>query len=213
MTIPDLLAAIEEDAAVELGDALADAQRRSVALVVEAQASLAAYRADVTARARRAADDEEASALAGARAEGASRLRVAREAALAAVLDRAREDLPTLRPDPSAQDSLAALLDEALRSVPEATQVHADPADAQRLRRLLAQRDRGDLELVTDLRTAFGVAVSGPGRRVDNTAETRLAAAWPQLRGALASRWDRELATVDDGKAVDGKADDGKALR
>jgi V/A-type H+-transporting ATPase subunit E len=206
MTLPDLLAAIEEDAADELGDARAEADRRSAALLAEAQASLAAHRADVTARAERAADDERASALAAARAEGAVRLRAARQEALSAVLDRVRQDLGELRHGPAAEASLAVLLDEALRALPQATHVHADPADAERLRSLLAARGRGDLELVADLRSAHGVAVSGPGRRVDNTAETRLAAAWPQLRGALAARWERELAeTVH---AADGERDD-----
>jgi vacuolar-type H+-ATPase subunit E/Vma4 len=132
-----------------------------------------------------------------ARSQVGAWVRDEREATLEAVRDAARARLGRLRDRPDYDEILRALLREALSVLPAADTVHVDPRDAARADAALHAGTRDTTRpprVVADLATGGGVAVSGGGRRVDNTVETRLEAAWPQLRVALVRSWapDRE---------------------
>lgn len=202
MALTDLIDTLEAEAEVELAarreaDA-AQAERIRAAARAEAERMLDAAVARVEADQHRSS----VTAIGQARARAAARLRDEREAALAAVHAAARERLAGLRAQPGHAEVLRDLLAEALAVLPAASVVHVDPRDADAaqaaVRALGPARDgpardgAAPLLVVPDLHTAGGVAVSGGGRRVDNTLETRLDAAWPRLRAALVRSWARE---------------------
>jgi vacuolar-type H+-ATPase subunit E/Vma4 len=194
----ELIDTLERDAELEL-----ERRRTADAATAERIRTEAEAQAErIVAAAVAAAEDEAAARvrrdLVDARALAARELRHAREAALTAVHDAARDRLAGLRADPEYADLLSACLAEALAAVPEAERVHVDPRDAGRVSTLLDHR--GDaIRVVADLTCWGGVVAAMPGRRVDNTLESRLQAAWPQLRSALATAWAAEERGGPDG--------------
>jgi vacuolar-type H+-ATPase subunit E/Vma4 len=164
--------------------------------------------ADAVAQAETAAHRDAALEAADARATAAAAVRDAREEALDTVLNAARARLAggTVR---LLDGALAQLLDEALAVLPAPQRVHVAARDeraaADALRRAGVQA-----QVVADLPTAGGVVLHGAGRRVDNTFEARLAAAWPRERSRLARSWDAGT-TTDAGTATTGAAGAGSA--
>jgi len=186
MALPDLLAAIEAEAAGET--ARLRASRRG-----QAEAILAAARQqarDLQAAAVAAAEREERQAggrrLAAARETAAARVRDAQEDAYQRIAQQVRERLRSVRGREDYPAIMAALLDEARSLLPAVSLVRVDPADEPLARRLLAGEPRVRVEPA--LRCAGGLeAADGRGARVRNTVEERFAAAEPALR-ALAGR-------------------------
>lgn len=191
MGLSELIAALENDAEVEL-------QRRRAATEAEVARVHAAARAQASALLQRTVDGARVAADAraerearDARARSARRLRQVREECLDAALTDVRAELSSIRTADGYSAAFERLLHEALRLLPHAEHVHVDPRDGALAREVL--KHKGDtVEVVEDLRCAGGVVVAAPGRRIDNTVESRLAAAWPLLRSELASAWQFE---------------------
>lgn len=207
MALSDLLAAIEADAATEVEQAEDTATRQAEQVIALARGEAEQVIRQARRDAERRAAAHAATALSAERAAAAGRYRAAREAALDDVLSRARADLAGLRGDPRYPAVLAGLLAEALADAGPLVRIRVDRRDATQVRQLLSGCSEGHGSLgdappkvVLDLTTAGGVVVEGVGRRVDNTVEHRLEAAWPALRGRIALRWDRAAtATVEGG--------------
>ena len=215
-TLTGLIDSLEAEADAELARQReadrAEVERIRAAARAEAERTLEAAVAAVEADARRTS----AAAIGQARARAAARLRDEREAALAAVHAAARERLAGLRGQPGYSDVLAALLAEALAVLPRAEAVHVDPRDREVADRALHRsgpvgdgRPPHGPRVVADLCTDGGGAVSGGGRRVDNTVESRLDAAWPRLRSALVRSWAAEMESNAGLGGPDGQAGTG----
>ncbi|GLP76600.1 hypothetical protein TUM20983_37100 [Mycobacterium antarcticum] len=188
MGLIELIDALETDAEQEL-------DRRRVAVLAEAAQIRTAASAAAAAIVERAVGDARAAATArGERellalnARSAAALRRAREDALDAVLADTRAELYRVRSRPDYPSILGACLREALEALPTAQHVHVDPRDTEIAHDLLARSGHA-ARCVPDLSCAGGAVVANDGRRVDNTLESRLAAAWPRLRSTLAAAW------------------------
>ncbi|HYB86526.1 MAG TPA: V-type ATP synthase subunit E family protein [Streptosporangiaceae bacterium] len=186
MALPDLLAAIETEAAAETGRLRASRRVQADAILAEARQRAR----DLQAAAVAAAEREERQAgglrLAAARATAAGRVRDAQEDAYQRIAQEVRERLRTVRGRDDYPAIMAALLDEARSLLPSASLIRVDPADEPLARRLLAGEPRVQVE--PTLRCAGGLeAADGRDARVRNTVEERFAAAEPALR-ALAAR-------------------------
>lgn len=186
MSLPDLLTALDRQAADEVAAAEQAAEQQAADLRAAARADAERLLTDAVAAAEAGAHAQAARRVAAARAAAAQDVRVAREVALRKVHDAALEALDGVRARPDVDDVLAACLTEALKQVPGAQTIAADPRDADRVRRLVADQP---LVVVLELDSRGGVVVRGAGRYADNTFETRLAGAWPGLRGRLAAGW------------------------
>lgn len=192
MGLHELITALEADAEAELA-------RRRAATGEEVARIHAAADAQASALLRRAVDEGRAAAdtraereVLAARARSAEVLRQVREAELDAVLAQVHGELDGAREHPGYPSALEAMLREAMAVLPHAAHVHVGPRDGGLVRDLLA-RAENPAQVIEDLRCAGGLVVAAPGRRVDNTVESRLAAAWPRLRSALAAAWADEL--------------------
>jgi vacuolar-type H+-ATPase subunit E/Vma4 len=199
MALPDLLAAIEAEAAAET--ARLHAGRRAQADAILAEARQRAH--DVQAAAVAAAERDERRAgalrLAAARETAAARVRDAQEDVYRRIAQRARERLRGVRGRHDYPAIMAALLDEARSLLPAVSLVRVDPADEPLARRLLAGEPGVRVE--PTLRCAGGLeAADGQGARVRNTVEERFTAAEPALRalaGRLAERGPEAWASPD----------------
>ena len=190
MALPDLLAAIEADAAAET--ARLHASRRAQAGAILAGARRQAR--DLQAAAVAAAEREERQAgglrLAAARETAAARVRDAQEDAYQRIAQKVRERLHSVRGREDYPAIMAALLDEARSLLPTVSLVRVDPADEPLARRLLAGEPQVRVEPA--LRCAGGLeAADGRGARVRNTVEERFAAAEPSLRAMVGRLADR----------------------
>jgi vacuolar-type H+-ATPase subunit E/Vma4 len=184
VALADLLAAIEADAAADIGRLRAE-QHHEVA--------------EILADARSRADDLERSAVSAAEREereaGERRLAAAREAiggwireahedAYQRIARDARDRLRMVRERAGYPAVMAALLAEARSALPGATVAHVDPADERLARRLLG--DEGRLRVAAGLHCAGGVVICDEaGAVVRNTLEDRFAAAEPELRAVI----------------------------
>lgn len=189
MGLVELINALEAEAEQELGRrrSAVEAEVERIGAAAAAEASEIIERAVVDARA--AASVRAERQLLTTRARSAAQLRRAREDALDAVLEVVRTELDGMRDRPGWPSILDASLGEAVAALPAGQRVHVDPRDADVVRDLLSQAGR-TVGIVADLSCAGGVVVAADGRRVDNTLESRLAAAWPRLRSALAASWE-----------------------
>jgi vacuolar-type H+-ATPase subunit E/Vma4 len=188
MALTELLAAIEDDAALELERARRSAEEQADVVLQEAREQVQRHTRQVRRQAGQQAASEAAQALAQAHAGAAERFRAAREQALDRVLATARDQLADVRGRPDYPGQLAQLLSQAIEAAGSLERVHVDPRDETVARHLL--RSRPGLEVVPDLATAGGVVVDGVGRHVDNTLEQRLQAAWPALRSRISRTWE-----------------------
>ena len=186
MTLPDLLSALDRQATEELAAAEQGAEREAAEIRAAATADAERLFAEAVGAAEAQAQGDAARCMAAARAAAAQDVRTAREAALEQVHDAALESLGAVRYRPDGDAVLAACLAQALPRVPAADVVAVDPRDADQARRLVGDRP---LTVAPDLDSRGGVVVRGGGRYADSTFETRLAGAWPVLRGRLAAGW------------------------
>ncbi|HEY1347678.1 MAG TPA: hypothetical protein VGF54_22030 [Streptosporangiaceae bacterium] len=186
MALPDLLAAIEAEAAAETARLHAGRRAQAVAILAEARQRARDVQAAAVAAAER--DERQAGALrlAAARETAAARVRDAQEDAYQRIAQKVRERLRGVRSRGDYPAIMAALLDEARSLLPAVGLVRVDPADEPLARRLLAGEPGVRVE--PTLRCAGGLeAADGRGARVRNTVEERFTAAEPALR-ALAGR-------------------------
>lgn len=188
MALTELLAAIEDDAALQLDLARRSAEERADAILQEAREQVQRHARQVRRQVAQQAASEAAQALAQAHTDAARRFRTAREQALDRVLANATDQLADVRRGPDYPGQLAQLLSQAIEAAGSPQRVHVDPRDEAVALRLL--QSRSGLKVVPDLATAGGVLVDGIGRRVDNTLEQRLQAAWPALRSRISRAWE-----------------------
>ena len=182
MTLVDLLAGLEAEAAAETARLEAETREEADRIVEAARAEARAL-GEQAARAgeselRREAEQRRALA----RLAAASALREAREEAFREFLAELRARLVALRDGASYPAVLRELIGESLTALPAATTLRIDPRDETLAAKLLAGLDAG-LQVVAALETAGGVELaSGDGRTVRNTIEERIANAEPTLR-------------------------------
>lgn len=195
MGLPELLSALDRDAELELERHRTAKAAAAESVRAQAEAEAERFVTDAVAAAEEEATAQVRRELGTGRAHAAAQLRREREAALTAVLHGVRERLDRVRAEPGYADLLSAFLDEALTAVPQADRVHVDPRDVGPVTAKLAARG-GPERVVADLDSWGGVIAAAPGLRVDNTLESRLHAAWPRLRSALAATWATEHGAV-----------------
>lgn len=180
MTLQALLETMDADGQRELEAVLAEDQRRADEILLRAR--------EQAERDRQAQLDR---ALEAARL-GAHRI-ASRAAATARVVlrDTLEQQLREVRADVEAElaarpgtsagtHATLVLLEEALTLLPAATSCHVDPAEVD-----VVREHHPQLEVIP---THLGVGVvvtDNFGRAVDNTARSRLEAAWPLLRPVL----------------------------
>jgi vacuolar-type H+-ATPase subunit E/Vma4 len=182
MSLADLLAGLEAEAASEA--ALLEAEtREEAARIVDAarvEARALEERAVQAGEAGLQREAEQRRALARLAAAGA--MREAREAAFGEFLAGVRARLEALREGSEYPSLLRALIRESSAALPAATVLRVDPRDERLAASLVRDLDLA-LDVVAVLDTAGGVELaSGDGRTVRNTLEERLANAEPPLR-------------------------------
>lgn len=185
MALADILEAIRREADEELAAVAADADRLAASIREGARADAAVAEAEAAG----GRDDELRAAagelLRGAALDAARMVREAREEIFQRALEGVRRRLDVLRCDERYGAVFLGLLEESMAALPEATTVMVDRGDVELVARLL---DRLDVAVHVDasLVTAGGVRVAtADGRSVDDTFETRLARAEPELRRLL----------------------------
>lgn len=180
MALDDILAAIRRESADEIGAIEASAERRVAEILDEARRRAAAE-AEGLVEARRDREVARAAALANrARLDADKALRAVRAALVEQAIDDARLRLSGVRAAAGYPELAARLLDEATAVLAEARIVRVDPADEELFHRLLAG---GGWTVQPVLETWGGVEVAtGDGRVVQNTVESRLDRATPELR-------------------------------
>lgn len=190
MALDHILAAIEDEAAVEIAHIEGESQRRARAILEQAsrealaieQAAAGALDADLESKATRLRNQ--------ARIQSTRTLMKAREAIVQQAREGALVQVRALREREDYPDLLAGLLDEALAALPgEGAVVRIDPRDRELIAGLLAKTKPGaplDVEVALD--TWGGVEVASADGRiiVRNTLETRLERADPYLRRLVA---------------------------
>ena len=186
MSLPDLLSALDRQATEELAADERAAEREAADIRAAATRDAERMFAQAVGAAETKAEAAAAQAVAAARAAAAQDVRAAREVALRQVHDAALVALGGVRHRPDGDAVLADCLTEALPRVPAADLIAVDPRDVESAHRLAGDRH---LSVVADLDTCGGLIVRGGGRYADSTFETRLAGAWPLLRGRLAAGW------------------------
>jgi vacuolar-type H+-ATPase subunit E/Vma4 len=192
--LTELLTAIEDDAATEVGRAQRAAAEQAAEIGHRAAEEAQRLRSTLLDETRRRASAQTDLELSRARTGAGQRYRAAREQLLDDLLEEARLDLDRLREADRYVAALARLLTDALAAAGRAVWVRVDPRDEALVRGLLPLGSAA--EVVADLKTAGGVVVVGVGRTVDNTVERRLEAAWPALRSVVTSGWEEPLSTT-----------------
>ena len=182
MTLVDLLAGLEAEAASETARLEAETREEADRIVETARAEARALQEQAVrageAELRREAEQRRALA----RLAAAAAVREAREDAFREFLAEVRARLDALRGSSGYPSVLRALIRESRAALPAATTLRVDPRDERLAADLLGELD-AELQLLTALETAGGVELaSGDGRRVRNTVEERLANAEPALR-------------------------------
>lgn len=182
MTLVDLLAGLEAEAAAETAQLEADARAEADRIVEAARAEAEELR-EQAARAGEAELQREAEQRrAQARLAAASAVRQAHEQAFRELLAEVGIRLGALREGDAYRAVLRALVSESLAALPAAAVLRVDARDEKLAAELLGELD-AELQVVADLETAGGVELEhGDGRAVRNTIEERLANAEPALR-------------------------------
>ena len=185
MALPDLLAAIEAEAAAETARLRASRRAQADAILAEARQRARDLQAAAVTAAERGERQAGVLRLAAARETAAGRVRDAQEDAYQRIGQEVRERLRAVRRRADYPAIMAALLGEARSLLPALSLVRVDPVDEPLARRLLAGEQ---VRVEPTLRCTGGLeAADGRGARVRNTVEERFAAAEPALR-ALAGR-------------------------
>lgn len=187
MALEDLLTALEDQGAWELEQAQAESNRLAAQIIADARALAADRWADGVATAESVARQQADDLLTTARTEARRALRTARRQAAMELLADAHQRLRELPGTLRGAAAVAMCLEEALAALPRATRVPVHPADATTVAALLPTGVGP--ELIADLGGGGVLVEDDEGRYIDNTYATRLANAWPELRGDLVSQW------------------------
>lgn len=186
MALRDLLAAIEAEAAADIGRLRAERHREASAIISDAERRGAELVESAVRAAEQAERDAGERRLMTARQAIAERLRGAREAAYQQIATDVRSEVLAARERDDYPVILAALLHEARLALPAATNVSVAPADEVLIQRLLRGESRLRVTVTATLPNAGGVEVTdGGGGTARNTLADRLAAAEPELRALV----------------------------
>ena len=182
MTLVDLLAGLEAEAAAEAAR-LEAASRAEADRIVETARAEAQVLGEQAARVGESELQREAEQWrAQARLAAAAAVREAHEQAFREVLAEVRVRLDALREGRGYRAVLRALIHESLSALPAATVLRVDARDEGLATELVGELDL-ELQVVAALETAGGVELThDDGRAVRNTIEERLANAEPALR-------------------------------
>jgi V/A-type H+-transporting ATPase subunit E len=182
MTLVDLLAGLEAEAAAETARLEAEAREEADRLAEEARAEARVLREQATRAGEGELQREAEQRRALARLAAAAAVREAREEAFDRLLAEVRERLDAVRDGDGRRAVLRELTREGLAALPAATTLRVDPRDERLAAGLLGELG-AELEVVAELETAGGVELAdAAGRTVRNTIEERLANAEPALR-------------------------------
>jgi vacuolar-type H+-ATPase subunit E/Vma4 len=184
MALRDLLAAIEAEAAADIGQLRAERHREAAAIIEHAGQRAAELKRSAVAAAEQAEREAGERRLAAARHAIAGRLREAHEAGYQQIAMDVRAGVLAARERDDYPAILAALLHEARSALPAGSVIRVAPADELLIRRLLGDDSR--IRVTVTLPSAGGVEVTdGTGAVVRNTLEDRLAAAESGLRNLV----------------------------
>jgi len=180
MGLEDIFRALEEQAERDSAAVLVEARAHADALLEEAEAAAGRAREAHLAEAERAALSRSAQDLNSVRLEARKQLASVKERAVREVFDDALGELSRIRSGADYPRAFAALADEALAGAEGDFEVLVDPADADLVRTVLAERGVS-APVRPDLSTAGGLVVAFDGGRVmrRNTLDDRL----DKLRG------------------------------
>lgn len=182
MSLVDLLAGLEAEAAVEAARLETETRDEADRIVEVARAEARALQEQAVDAVDGELQHEAEQRRALARLAAADAVREAREEAFREFRAEVGARLDTLRESPAYPSVLGALIRESLAALPAATALMVDPRDERLVARLLDALGV-HLHVSATLETAGGVAsASGDGRTVRNTVEERLANAEPALR-------------------------------
>ena len=182
MTLVDLLAGLEAEAAAEAARLEADSRAEADRMVEAARAEAEVLREQASrageAELRREAEQRRAQA----RLAAAAAVRETHEQAFRELLAEVGVRLGALRDGNAYRAVLRALVSESLAALPAATVLRVDARDERLAAELLGELD-AELHVFADLETAGGLELEhDDGRAVRNTIEERLANAEPALR-------------------------------
>jgi vacuolar-type H+-ATPase subunit E/Vma4 len=184
MALADLLAAIEADAAADVGRLRTERHHEAAAILAGARRRAGDLERSAVCAAEREEREAGERRLTAARETIAGWLREAQEDAFRRISRDVRARLRMVRERADYPAVMTALLAEARSALPGCAVVHVDPADEQLARRLLG--DEGRPGVAAGLISAGGVVVSDEaGADVRNTVEDRFAAAEPELRALV----------------------------
>lgn len=184
MALQDILEAIAAEAEAEATAILRQVEAEAAEQRAAAEKQANARRQQLLAEAEAQAAQERSRLLHRARLDTIRRLVEVQEQAFLAALNIAKDELARIRCRPEYDAVFAALLREALAVSEELTVVRVDPRDGERAMALV-----GATHTVEPTLTTWGgvVALSRDGRvMVENTLESRLERALPDLRALLA---------------------------
>lgn len=182
MTLVDLLAGLEAEAAEDAARLEADARAEAERIVETARAEAQALREEAALAGEDELRREAEQQRALARLAAAAAVRETREQAFRDVLADVRRRLESVRESERYPEMLRALMRESVAALPAATVLRVDPRDEQLAADLLEELGL-ELQVVGALETAGGVELEhDDGRAVRNTLEERLANAEPALR-------------------------------
>jgi vacuolar-type H+-ATPase subunit E/Vma4 len=195
MALRDLLAAIEAEAAADIGRLKAERQREAAAIISDAERRSAELEQSAISAAEQAEREAGERRLMTARQAIAGRLREVQEAAYQQIATDIRAGVLAARERDDYLVILAELLHEARSALPAGSIVQVAPADELLIRRMLCGEPR--LQVTVTLPNTGGVEVTdGAGAVACNTLEDRLAAAEPELRALVGRLLAQDRALV-----------------
>lgn len=183
MALADILRAIDEEAAAEIGRIDSEADERARAERERAGAEAAGIE-EAELRRRRAATEEQVRRIVtGAHVDADRIVRAAREAVYQDLLARTRARLEQVPGSPGYGQVLALLFDECRRVLPEGRTLRVREPDADRVTALALESGMADAVVDGSLEAIGGLELeTGDGRRVLNTLDERLDKADRHLR-------------------------------
>ena len=187
MGYPELLRVLGEEAAREVREVRATAERERAAILARAQEEAAAAREALVTRARAEADARRRSRLESIALERERALLVERRRLLADLYDEVLRRLGTAATPELDARLLAELLPEVVEGPFE---VIVDPGGEDPIRAVLGAAGPGVAARATVSAAPErrgGVAVVAGRRVLDDTLPARLERAWPELEAALAT--------------------------
>jgi len=195
MALRDLLAAIEAEAAADIGRLEAERQREAAAIISDAERRSAELEQSAISAAEQAEREAGERRLMTARQAIAGRLREVQEAAYQQIATDIRTGVLAARERDDYLVILAELLHEARSALPAGSIVQVAPADELLIRRMLCGEPW--LQVTVTLPNTGGVEVTdGAGAVACNTLEDRLAAAELELRALVGKLLAQDRALV-----------------